>query len=196
MSKNLTKLIIHVTDTPFGRNVTPDDILFWHKFPCKNSNGTITYLGKTYPNVNSVPNDSYNINGQDIFVRKNLIGRGWTVTGYSDLIQIDGELKNLNPYDFNNIVDPWEITNGAAGVNSVSRHVVLAGGGSNIDTKRKNVIMSVTEVLNEKQIETLIEYIRMQRELVPNINIAGHNEFSTKTCPNFNVKKFLIDYKV
>lgn len=196
MSKILTNLIVHCSDTPFGRVVTPEDIFYWHVFPCKNSNGTYTYKGKTYQKLMSIPNDSYLINGKKLFVRDHPNGRGWSVTGYADLIQIDGELKNMNPYNFDNIVEQWEVTNGAAGVNSISRHVCLAGGGSMLDPKRKSAIMPIEEVFNTKQIETLISYIRMQRELVPNINIIGHNNVSSKTCPNFDVKKFLIDYKV
>lgn len=196
MSKTLTNLIVHCSDTPYGRIVTPDDILFWHKFPAKNTNNTYTYLGKTYKKVTEIPNDSYIINGKKLFVRDHTTGRGWSTTGYADLIQVDGELKNLNPYNFDNLIDQWEVTNGAAGVNSISRHVCLAGGGSKLVPTRKSAIMPIDEVFNEKQIEVLISYIRMQRELVPNIKIIGHNNVATKTCPNFDVKKFLIDYNV
>lgn len=55
-------------------------------------------------------------------------GRGWKQVGYTDIIHLDGKVERLvnNNEDAN--VDPWEITNGAKGYNSVSRHVVYAGG--------------------------------------------------------------------
>lgn len=196
MAKKLTNLVVHCSDTPFGRTVTADDIFYWHCFPKRNSNGTYTYKGKNYSTVTAIPDDTYVINGQKLSVRKAPNGNGWSVFGYSDLIQVDGELKNLNKYNFDSVIDPWEITNGAAGINSISRHICLAGGGSKLDVKRKSIVMPVTEVFNEKQIETLISYIRMQREVHPDIVIGGHNNHSSKTCPNFDVKKFMIDYKV
>src|SRR5688500_3165990 len=55
-------------------------------------------------------------------------GRGWKQVGYSDMIMLDGSLVNLVPYDEDNEVDKWEITNGVAGINSYSRHVVYVGG--------------------------------------------------------------------
>lgn len=197
MSKLLTNLVVHCSATPYGRIVTPDDLTFWHIFPCKNSNGTYTYLGRVYSSVAALPNDAYNINGRVLRIKdypNN--GRGWSVHGYSDFIDLEGTLHNIVPYDFDSMVDNWEITNGVAGINSIARHVCLAGGGSKIDSKRQSVIMPITEVFNDKQIATLIKYLRFQRELLPNVNIAGHNEFAAKSCPNFNVKQFLKDYKV
>lgn len=193
----LKNLIIHVSATPYGRVVTPNDLTFWHMFPKNNGNGTYTYLGKTYKSVNAIPNDSYNINGKVLKVRdypNN--GRGWSVEGYADFIDVVGELHNIVPYDFDSVIDPWEITNGVAGANSMSRHICLAGGGSKKDPKKTSAIMPVDEVLNDRQIQALIAYIRFQREMYPNIRIAGHNEFAAKTCPNFSVPKFLIDYEV
>ena len=55
-------------------------------------------------------------------------GRGWKQVGYTDLIHLDGRVERLVSNNEDANVDPWEITNGAAGYNSVSRHVVYAGG--------------------------------------------------------------------
>ena len=48
--------------------------------------------------------------------------------GYTDLFHLNGGVERLvnNNEDAN--VDPWEVTNGVAGYNSVSRHIVYAGG--------------------------------------------------------------------
>lgn len=190
-------LCLHVTATPYGRKVTPDDLIFWHLFPCKNADGTYTYKGKKYKTVSQIPDDSYKINGKILRVRNYPNnGRGWSQVGYADFIDNDGVLHNLVPYNYDNVVDAWEITNGASGINSKARHVCCAGGGSKLDPNKQNAIMPVTEVLNEKQIETLVKYCKFQKEMLPSIRIAGHNEFASKTCPNFDVKKFVKDYEI
>ena len=55
-------------------------------------------------------------------------GRGWKQVGYTDLIHLDGKVERLVDNNEDAEVDPWEVTNGAKGYNSVSRHVVYAGG--------------------------------------------------------------------
>ena len=48
MGKKIQYLVIHTSDTPYDREVTPDDITLWHLGACKQSNGTYKFLGKTY----------------------------------------------------------------------------------------------------------------------------------------------------
>lgn len=125
-------------------------------------------------------------------------GRGWKQVGYSDLIQRSGDLVNLVPYDFDDNVDRWEVTNGAAGYNAVCRHVVLAGGWSK-DGKIKNgqvngKYMKIEDLYTKEQIHTLVEYVKMQLEMVPGLKIVGHNDLASKTCPNFKVEDFLKRY--
>lgn len=55
-------------------------------------------------------------------------GRGWRQVGYTDLFHLDGSVERLVDNNEDGNVDPWEITNGAAGYNGVSRHIVYAGG--------------------------------------------------------------------
>ena len=55
-------------------------------------------------------------------------GRGWKQVGYTDLFHLNGGVERLVDNNEDANVDPWEITNGAAGYNSVSRHIVYAGG--------------------------------------------------------------------
>ena len=55
-------------------------------------------------------------------------GRGWKQVGYTDLFHLDGSVERLVKNNEDMSVDPWEVTNGAAGYNSVSRHIVYAGG--------------------------------------------------------------------
>ncbi|OWP34023.1 hypothetical protein CBG55_07780 [Prevotella intermedia] len=55
-------------------------------------------------------------------------GRGWKQVGYTDMIHLDGRIERLVANNEDANVDPWEVTNGAAGYNSVSRHIVYVGG--------------------------------------------------------------------
>ena len=55
-------------------------------------------------------------------------GRGWKQVGYTDLIRLDGTVERLVDNNEDANVDPWEVTNGAKGYNSISRHIVYAGG--------------------------------------------------------------------
>ena len=51
-------------------------------------------------------------------------GRGWKQVGYTDLIHLDGKVERLVDNNEDAEVDPWEVTNGAKGYNSVSRHFI------------------------------------------------------------------------
>ena len=55
-------------------------------------------------------------------------GRGWKQVGYTDLFHPDGRVERLVDNNEDAQVDPWEVTNGVAGYNSVSRHIVYVGG--------------------------------------------------------------------
>ena len=48
--------------------------------------------------------------------------------GYTDLFHLQGGVERLVNNNEDAQVDPWEVTNGAKGYNSVSRHIVYAGG--------------------------------------------------------------------
>lgn len=199
--KKLIYLVIHTSDTPYDRNVTPDDITKWHLGAKKNSDGTYTFLGKKYTKSELDKQYLTLPSGKKLQASKT-VGNGWRVSGYSDMITRNGELINLNPYTFDEYVDNWEITNGVSGKNDVARHVCLIGGWSkdgkikngHIDGDLKKPYFKITDLYTDQQIKTLIDYINMQREIVPNIKVVGHNDLSKKTCPNFNVAEFLKDY--
>ena len=53
------------------------------------------------------------------------VGRGWKQVGYTDLFHLDGSVERLVRNNEDDNVDSWEITNGAAGFNSVSRHASM-----------------------------------------------------------------------
>jgi len=113
-------------------------------------------------------------------------GRGWKQVGYSDIIHLDGTVENLVPYNDDDVVDTWEITNGASGINSISRHVVYAGGVSADDVKKAKDTRTWLQEL------AMITYVKETIARHPNIKVAGHNQFAQKACPSFNVPVWLM----
>ena len=110
-------------------------------------------------------------------------GRGWKQVGYSDMIHLNGLLENLVPYNENDEVEKWEITNGAVGTNAKARHIVYVGGTD------KNGKAKDTRTL--EQVNTLKQYVLRLIELHPRVKIAGHNQFAKKDCPSFHVPSWL-----
>lgn len=110
-------------------------------------------------------------------------GRGWKQVGYTDLIHLNGGIERLVPNNEDPYVDGWELTNGAKGINAVSRHIVYAGGiwpdGTPKDTR------------NLYQREALKRYVLDFVKRFPNVKVAGHNQFANKACPSFNVPLWL-----
>ncbi len=195
---NLEYGCIHTTDTPFGREVTPDDIYMWHLGALPNSDGTFTFLSKRYTKDNLAKQWLTLPSGKKVNAAQTN-GRGWSKVGYSDLINQKGETINLVPYNFDDQVQTWEVTNGATGYNGKSRHVVIAGGWSKDGDKTGHAkngkpTDKIDVNYNEKQIQALIDWVEMQRELNPHLKFIGHNDIAQKTCPNFIVSEFLHDY--
>lgn len=105
-------------------------------------------------------------------------GRGWSRVGYADMVHISGQLENLIDWNQDNIIDAWEVSNGARGYNGVSRHIVYVGGANGIDTRTAG------------QRLTLETYIKFNLLRNPNLIIKGHNQISEKACPSFDVPAF------
>lgn len=111
-------------------------------------------------------------------------GRGWKQVGYTDLIHLDGAIERLvgNNEDAN--VDAWEITNGAKGYNSVSRHIVYAGGLASDGKTTK-------DTRTKEQKEAMEAYVKDFHQRFPDVTIIGHNEVAAKACPCFDVQEWL-----
>ena len=112
-------------------------------------------------------------------------GRGWKQVGYTDLIHLDGQIERLVDNNEDANVDPWEITNGAAGYTSTSRHVVYAGGLARNGKTPK-------DTRTKEQREAMESYVRDFHRRFPKVRIVGHNELSAKDCPCFDVQKWLV----
>lgn len=112
-------------------------------------------------------------------------GRGWTQVGYTDLFHLDGSMERLVANNEDDTIDPWEITNGARGYNSVSRHIAYVGGcdrsGKPADTR------------TDAQREAMRQYVREFHKAHPAVRIVGHGELPNvhKACPSFSVKEWL-----
>lgn len=117
---------------------------------------------------------------------KHLGGRGWRRPGYADMIYLDGSLYNILPYDTDDKVDSWEITNGAKGLNGMSRHVVYVGGMDIAAKKAK-------DTRTKEQTNTLETYVKFTVLRHPNIEVLGHCDAPgvNKACPCFDVAKWL-----
>ena len=110
-------------------------------------------------------------------------GRGWRQVGYTDLFHLDGSVERLVNNNEDGNVDPWEITNGAAGYNSVSRHIVYAGG--------CDANMQQKDTRTAEQKEALKKYVLDFHARHPDVRIVGHNQLAAKACPSFDVPQWL-----
>lgn len=111
-------------------------------------------------------------------------GKGWRHVGYTDLIHLDGTIERLAPNNEDNRVDNWEITNGAAGYNSVSRHIVYVGGCDSA--------MRPKDTRTAAQCEALKRYVLEFHSRFPQIRIVGHHDLNpAKACPSFDVRAWL-----
>ena len=111
-------------------------------------------------------------------------GMGWKQVGYTDMIHLNGRIERLVDNNEDAKVDPWEITNGAKGYNSISRHVVYVGGCAH-DGKTPR------DTRTSSQKEALAKYVRGFHRQFPDVKIIGHNEVAAKACPSFDVQKWL-----
>lgn len=111
-------------------------------------------------------------------------GRGWSQVGYTDMIHLDGRIERLVDNNEDELVDPWEVTNGARGINAISRHIVYVGGLSS-DGK------TPADTRTAAQREALERYVREFHQRHPKVRIIGHNEVASKACPSFDVQVWL-----
>ena len=112
------------------------------------------------------------------------VGRGWRKYGYNDVIDINGKIIELEASNYDIIMSSTEIANGVAGINAKSIHVCYIGGMTKDGKQPKNT-------MNEIQELALIFYIMRCLWHNPKILISGHNQWSNKACPSFDVPKFL-----
>lgn len=100
-------------------------------------------------------------------------GNGWSDIGYHFVIELDGTLKEGRPLH----------RSGAhtRGENATSIGICYVGG---MD-KNKNA----KDTRTEAQKDTLNKIVEGLLEDYPEASVHGHNEFSAKACPSFDVQK-------
>ena len=112
-------------------------------------------------------------------------GRGWKQVGYTDMLHLDGRWERLVSNNDDDTVDPLEITNGAKGYNSTSRHIVYVGGQDRTTGKPKDTRTSA-------QRKAMTDYVMKFKKEHPQADICGHNDLDRgKACPSFNVKQWI-----
>ena len=161
--------------------VTKEMLREWHMGPCDQPGGKVRYLGKDYSSRAELPRDT--INGKLV---ARITGRGWDRLGYSVLIHRNGAAEIVTPFNDDDQITNDEMTWGATGVNSISRHICLEGGGDESEIQPFSVLFNI------EQRFALLKIIKDEIKKVPALKIAGHNNFATKLCPGFDVKQFLI----
>jgi len=115
-------------------------------------------------------------------------GRGWSRAGYSDVIELDGKLVNLRPFDQDDLISDWEYTFGVKHstlLNRNARHICYIGGCP------PHTLMDIEDTRTDEQNYTLKTYIKYQLLRNPNLVIAGHNQVQHKGCPSFEVDQWL-----
>lgn len=111
-------------------------------------------------------------------------GRGWEQVGYTDLVHLNGSVERLVANNEDAWVDPWEITNGAKGYNSISRHIVYAGGVAADGKTPKDTRTAAQKAALEK-------YVKDFHTAHQKVKIIGHNQVAAKACPSFDVSAWL-----
>jgi N-acetylmuramoyl-L-alanine amidase len=180
MASKIKYLVIHCTATRAGQNISSDQLRQWHLGPCKNPDNTVTFMGQVYPALSGISPQM--VGGVSVY---KIAGRGWKQVGYSDMIHLNGQIENLVPYNNDDTIDKWEITNGQPGINYLSRHIVYVGGLS-ADGKKAE------DTRTEMQHAVLEGYVKKMIELFPTIKVAGHNQFQKKDCPSFSVVQWAL----
>lgn len=107
--------------------------------------------------------------------------RKWSRPGYNVVIAPNGRKDVLVPFDNDGYVQFGELANGVAGMNSYCIHISYQGG---IDKRGKP-----KDTRTAAQKEALNEEIKKIKQKFPWIKVRGHNNFSQKACPSFDVLK-------
>jgi hypothetical protein len=121
-------------------------------------------------------------------IREWHLARKWRDIGYNVVI-LNGKRKYKGKYkksedgllelgrglNFDNVIDSKERGAHALGYNKNSIGICFISRG----------------VPTEKQEETLINFIKLWKNINPKIKVKGHNEVNNTACPGFNVPKWL-----
>lgn len=137
--RDITRIILHCTATPEGRDVSADTIRDWH------------------------------------------LARGWSDIGYHYVVRLDGSIERGRDLDV--------VGAHVRGHNKDSIGLVYVGG-TDADGNPKDTI-------TDAQIFGVYKLVVSLRNLFGPLTLHGHNEFSSKACPSFDVSEklpYLVDH--
>lgn len=115
-------------------------------------------------------------------------GRGWSRVGYSKMFQRSGNVVDFIKQNSDQWIDSSEISNGAKGYNGISVHWCFAGGR---DKENKTIIGQPDEIITDAQFLAFRNELNDFLKYHPQVKIIGHNQVSSKSCPNFKVDELL-----
>lgn len=153
--------IIHCADTKTSQKFSIKDVRDWHIMPKHNTaDDSYTYKGKRYNSRSDLP--------ESVRDKK---GNGWSDIGYHYYIGLDGVLELGRPI--------WNVGSHAYGKNTKSIGICLEGGKNADGTLWDKPLQA-----QEFSLKMLLEVLKVT---IPKMTVHGHYEFSSKTCPNYNI---------
>lgn len=105
--------------------------------------------------------------------------RGWRDIGYHFVVQLDGTVNPGRPIEIQGAH--------VRGHNKGSIGICYIGGIE--DKKNENGNWVAKDTRTPEQKEGLDRLLRELMQLYPEATLHGHNEFSAKACPSFDVQK-------
>jgi|EP01047_Picozoa_sp_COSAG01_P022405 N-acetylmuramoyl-L-alanine amidase len=99
--------------------------------------------------------------------------RGWKGCGYHFIVLIDGTIETGRMID--------EVGAHVKGMNKSSIGICYIGG-------LKQDAKTPKDTRTPKQKESLLLLIKTLKKIYPEATLHGHNEFSNKACPSFDVQ--------
>ncbi len=115
--------------------------------------------------------------GDDISVstiRKWHLARGWSDIGYHYVIDLKGNINAGRPIEL--------MGAHTKGFNKGSIAIAYVGG---VESDGK----TPKDTRTNAQKDAIVRLIKKLKGCYPDVTIHGHNEFSNKACPSFNVSK-------
>jgi len=114
--------------------------------------------------------------------------RGWNNPGYRMITHPDGRVTQLQPWNSNDEMESWEITNGARSWNRDTIHLSYIGG-----VEADNIKIP-KDTRTPEQMAAMATQVRFFVQLYPWIKVIGHNQVTDlKACPSFYVPTWLRD---
>jgi hypothetical protein len=118
-------------------------------------------------------------------------GRGWSRVGYNKLFLLDGTTHDFYPDNFDDVVQPNEVSYGVWGENTLEAHNWCYVGGL-------DAIGNPRDTRTKEQLEAMELWVKGFVSVHPDIQIGGHHQFgiyypdgsldrvkNNKACPSF-----------